>query len=272
MSYRAQVDYAGDRYGAQAEVLSVGDNFNPEVGFLRRDDIDKRFAQLRFSPRSVRLKAVRKFSWIGAFTYIEDGQGRVATRTADGEFAIELQNSDRFSVGVNAAYERLVRPFAVVPSVRIPVGGYGFTTGRVAYLFGQQRAWSGNLLVERGEFYDGDRTTVAFGRGRFNLSTRFSLEPTVSVNRVRLPAGSFTSTVAGSRATFTMTPQMFVSGLVQYNSTTQLVSANIRFRWEYQPGSEIFVVVNEERDSLARGAPDLLNRAVIVKVNRLLRF
>ena len=33
VSYRAQLDYAGDRYGVQAERLVVGGDFNPEVGF-----------------------------------------------------------------------------------------------------------------------------------------------------------------------------------------------------------------------------------------------
>lgn len=49
-------------------------------------------------------------------------------------------------------------------------------------------------------------------------------------------------------------------------------SANVRLRWEYRPGSELFVVSNEERDALVRGFPDLQNRALIIKVNRLFRF
>ena len=50
-SYRAHLDYRGDRYGAQLERLVVGDHFNPEVGFVRRDDMRKSFARFRFSPR-----------------------------------------------------------------------------------------------------------------------------------------------------------------------------------------------------------------------------
>ena len=65
---------------------------------------------------------------------------------------------------------------------------------------------------------------------------------------------------------------MFASAFVQYNSSNQAVSSNVRLRWEYRPGSELFVVYNEERDTLARRFPDLANRAFIVKVNRLLRF
>jgi hypothetical protein len=44
-------------------------------------------------------------------------------------------------------------------------------------------------------------------------------------------------------------------------------------RWEYHPGSELFVVYTDERDTNIRQAyPDLKNRALVVKVNRLVRF
>lgn len=56
------MEYGGDRYGVQLERLSIDRNFNPEVGFLRRSDLRKNFALLRFSPRSTRIKRVRKFA------------------------------------------------------------------------------------------------------------------------------------------------------------------------------------------------------------------
>ena len=59
---------------------------------------------------------------------------------------------------------------------------------------------------------------------------------------------------------------------MQYNSSIRTVASNVRLRWEYQPGSELFVVYNDQRDTRLPGAPDLLNRAFIVKVNRLWRF
>ena len=50
---------------------------------------------------------------------------------------------------------------------------------------------------------------------------------------------------------------MFVSALLQYNSGINAVSTNARLRWEYQPGSELFVVYNEERNTLSRSFPAL---------------
>ena len=271
-SYRAQMDYAGDRYGVQVERLAIGDNFNPEMGFLRRDDMKRSFGLFRFSPRPRGFTSVRKFFWAGSVDYITDGADRLETRDLSGEFAIEFETSDRFAVIYNDTYEFLPRPFRIGPGVTLPVGGYSFSNLRVAMNFGQHRKFSGNLTAERGSFYGGERTAVSVSRGRANLGSQFSLEPTYSVNWVDLPQGSFTTHLVGSRVTYTMTPLMFVSALLQYNSAIHAVAANVRLRWEYQPGSELFVVYNEDRDTWGRRFPDLANRALIVKINRLFRF
>ena len=271
-SYRAQLDYAGDRYGVQLERLVVGDNFNPEIGFVRRDDMRRSFGQLRFSPRPRSIGLVRKFSWMGSMAYVENGAGRVETRDANGEFAIEFQSSDRLGVTYTDLHEFLPRPFEIAPGIILPVGGYTFGNLSVAMNFGRHRRLFGNVTAERGSFYGGHKTALGIGRGRVNVSSQLSIEPAYSVNWVDLAEGSFTNHLVGSRVTFTMTPLMFMSALLQYNSSSHAMTANVRLRWEYQPGSELFLVYNEERDTLGRRFPDLANRAVIVKINRLFRF
>jgi hypothetical protein len=271
-SYRAQLDYAADRYGLQLERLVVGDDFNPEVGFVRRDDMRRTFGQFRFSPRPRSMEAVRKFSAIGSMTYIEDGGGRLETRELDGELAAEFENSDRLFASYTATYEQLPRPFAIAPGVTVPVGVYTFTTVRSGFSFGQQRRLSGTVSAEHGTFYNGQKTAVEVTRGRVQVASHLSIEPSVSINRVQLAEGSFTTSLVGSRVTYTATPMMFVGALVQYNSSAHSVTANVRLRWEYQPGSELFVVLNEQRDSLTRGFPDIRNRAFIVKITRSFRL
>ena len=92
------------------------------------------------------------------------------------------------------------------------------------------------------------------------------------MNWVDLVEGSFTTQLAGTRVSYTPTPRMFLSAFLQFNSSNHAMSSNVRLRWEYRPGSELFVVLNEERDTFGRRYPDLTNRAFVVKVNRLLRF
>ena len=73
--------------------------------------------------------------------------------------------------------------------------------------------------------------------------------------------------------TYTMTPRAYVSGLVQYSTGSQAVSGNFRLRWEWAPGSELFVVYTEDRNTGALGErwSELSTRALVIKVTRLFR-
>ena len=92
------------------------------------------------------------------------------------------------------------------------------------------------------------------------------------MNRVSLLEGDFTSTVIGANTVYTMTPRRFVSALIQYNSSSSSLSANIRFRWEYQLGSEMFIVYTEGRSTLPPSGLPLQNRGIVVKINHLFRL
>ena len=271
-SYQGQLEYSGDRWGFVVERLGVGANFNPEVGFLRRDDFRRSFGSFRFSPRPRSIAAVRKFLFEGSLDYIADGAGLLETRLQQGIFGIEFENGDRFFAGATDNYEFLKEPFDIHKDVTIPVGGYSFTTARAVYALGQQRSTSGGLTFDRGQFFGGEWTSVGYFRGRVNLSPQLSVEPSLSFNWIDLPQGSFTTELLAARTTYTLTPRMFVAALLQYNSGADSLGTNIRLRWEYQPGSELFVVYTDERDTLTPRFPGLENRAFVVKFNRLFRF
>ena len=271
-SYQTQLEYSGDRWGLVLERLGVGANFNPEVGFLRRDDFRRSLGSFRFSPRPRSIAAVRKFLFEGSLDYIADGAGLLETRLQQGIFGIEFENGDRFFAGATDNYEFLKEPFDIHKDVTIPVGGYSFTNARVVYALGQQRGVSGGLTFDRGQFFGGEWTSVRYFRGRVNLSPQLSVEPSLSFNWIELPQGDFTTELVAARATYTLTPRMFVAALLQYNSGADSLGTNIRLRWEYQPGSELFVVYTDERDTLTPRFPGLENRAFVVKFNRLFRF
>ncbi len=99
-----------------------------------------------------------------------------------------------------------------------------------------------------------------------------AIEPNVTVDWIDLPESSEVSKVVSTRTTYNFSPRMFVAALVQYSSTSTSFSANVRLRWEYQPGSELFVVYTEGRDTAPPGSTALENRGLAVKVTRLFRF
>jgi hypothetical protein len=65
---------------------------------------------------------------------------------------------------------------------------------------------------------------------------------------------------------------MFASALLQYSSADHTFGSNLRFRWEYRPGSEFFAVYTDEHDTLGSPFARLRNRAFVLKINRLFQF
>jgi hypothetical protein len=275
-SYQGLFDYTGDRYGLSYGHLVVEDRFVPEVGFIRRDDFRLNSASARFSPRPGSIDLIRRLVAIGSFDHIASAdRGELETREAQLLLESEFENSDQLSFFFNNHYELLTSPFTISPGVTLPIGGYDFRNFRASYRFGAQRPVSGRITFQTGGFWSGDNTAVSLGSGRIEVTPQFSLEPSISFNRVDLPEGSFTTQLALARFTYTFTPRMFFSGLVQYSSTGDSFSTNLRFRWEYSPGSELFVVYSEDRDTdpLAPDRfTDLRNRGLVVKINRLFRL
>ena len=276
-SYQAAFNYAGDLYGLQAEHLVVGDAFNPEIGFVRRDDFLRNYVLARYSPRPT-MDLVRQLTWEGSYDYFENGAGVTETQIAQGIFGVEFENSDRFSANYERRYDFVPQEFNAAGVVPIPVGEYDYQSIFLSYAMGQQRRVSGTLSLWSGDYYHGTINAVGYQRGRVEITPQFSLEPGLSVNHISLPVeGTYTVPLVTSRVTYTFTPRMFFGGLIQYSPISDTISANLRLRWEYQPGSELFVVYNDQRDVAdfsfgARRWPELQNRAFVIKFNRMFRF
>ncbi len=271
-SYRGRFDYTDDRYGLSAEHMLIDPDFNPEMGFTRRTDVRRTFAQARFSPRPRRSRVVRKLTWQAGLDYVTDADASaLQTREASALFRVDFQSSDQASIEYSREFERLPSRFTVAPGVFVPAGTYGSETTRVSYTMGQQRRVSGRFSLAQGTLYDGTRTEATYS-GRWGVLPQLSIEPSLSLNWADLPYGSFNARLVSSRVTVTPTARMLVSSLVQYNVDAHTLSSSVRLRWEYTGGSELFVVYSDGRDTQALSGQALQNRTFAVKATRLFRF
>jgi hypothetical protein len=270
-SYRGQFNWNADKTGFQVEHLFVGDGFNPEVGFLWRSAFRRTYGQARYSPRPKSWNGVRKVYYEASLDYLEDPGGRPDSRKAQGAYRMELTNSDQFAFEFSRQFEDVEARFEITPGLIIPVGAYEFTQGKFLYTSSPQRPVSGTLVLTRGGFYGGTLSEITW-RGRVELGPQFQIEPTVSLNYFDTPWGKGDAHLIGSRVTYTLTPKMFVSSLTQYQSSAQSLSTNARFRWEYQPGSELFVVYSDGRTTVGPGFPNMQSRSFVVKLTKLFRL
>jgi hypothetical protein len=270
-SYMGSLRYGGDRYGVDLEHLVIEENFNPEVGFIRREDMQKSAARFRFSPRPKSIPAIRKVNFEGSFDYITNNERLLETRRAQVEVRTELESGDHFTVEYTNNYEFLDEEFEIADDVILPVGGYNFQTMRYSYRFGPQRSISGWTSFRHGSFYSGNRKELSYF-SRIEVTRQFTLEPRLSQNWVDLAEGAFSATLLRLRADYMFSPRSFLGALVQYNTSNNSFSTNLRFRWEYRPGSDLYVVYSDGRDTTLGGFPQLENRSLVIKFTRLFRL
>ena len=148
-----------------------------------------------------------------------------------------FRSGDKFILTYSKEYEFLPAPLRLTSNVSVPVGAFDFQNWEVSYTYAPTRkVASGVVTVDQGSFYSGDKTTVTISSGKLVFPPHLILEPSYSVNEVRLPQGNFTTHLVGSRVNVPITPWMFIGALLQFNSTAHAVSSNVRLRWEYQIG------------------------------------
>ena len=269
-SYRGRFSWSADRYGLTFDYLDVGGNFNPEVGLVRRSAFRQSSAAARFSPRPG-WRGIRKISYDADVNYLTDLENAPESKSVDGSVGFEFENSDTLDVSVSRDFERLDSRFNLGNGAYVPIGQYSFPSGKVAYTLGQQRRISGTLSAGGGNYYNGTLKTVGWS-GRVEFTRQLYAEPTISWNWVSVPTGEANTNLVSTRVTYTISPRMFTSALIQYQSRTHSLTSNARLRWEYRPGSELFVVYSDGRDTLEPGFPNLVNRSFVIKVTRLFRW
>ena len=271
-SYRGRFEYAGDRYGFSAEHLLVGRAFNPEIGFVRRRDFRNNIGLFRFSPRPRNNKSVRQYSLTASVEYNTNARiTELQDRGLRGQFNTAYQNGDSLLFDYTNDYELLPANFVINPGTMVPRGGYHYQNLRTRYSLGQQRKVSGQVSAAYGSLYGGTKSEAGYS-GRIGIVPQFAIEPSLSLNWVRLPYGDFSAPVVSTRIIVTPNARTGLTSFLQYNGGSHQMTSSVRLRWEYRSGSELFVVYSDGRDTLSAGYPTLLNRSLAVKVTRLLRF
>ena len=276
-SYRGQLSYNGDLWGGSIDHLLVGNDFNPEIGLVRRSDLRQTQASARFTPRPASIAWIRQLTFQADVGYLESAsEGYLESRDRGGQFQAELERGDSFTASFSNGLEVLTRAERISGAL-IAAGQYSFNDYQLSYRLGPQRPFQANMSVRWGGFYTGDRVSVGISQGRLEVTPQVSVEPSIELNWIDLPQqtepGQFNQHVARLRATYTLTPRAYVSGLLQYNSRTEGFSGNFRLRWEWAPGSELFIVYTEDRnmDALDRWS-ELSNRGLVIKVTRLFQL
>jgi hypothetical protein len=257
------------RWRIYGEYADLEDNFNPEVGFVPRTGITMTKLHLERNPRPDWL-GIRVLSPMVNWTYYTDQTGRKVSTRWHFMNGTRFDNGAYFNVWYNRYFERLDDVFTL-GGVPIPAGDYTFGEWRFSFNSNPARRMYYSLVYAPQTFYDGRRQdgTVSLGA---RITDRLSAEARYSRNEVDLANGNFDVDLAALRVDLALSPTVSLRSITQYNSQSDQFGASARFRWTYQPGSDIYLTYDEVRRDPRdpTGLSEFRDRRLIVKATYLL--
>jgi hypothetical protein len=247
----------------------VGQDFNPEVGFLARRNYKKLEGRVfrRVRPANfgnffeIRPHIVYRGYW--------DFEGFQETGFLHLDSHWELESSREFHTGVNFTREGLKQPFAIVPGVVIEPGTYDHEELQLVFQGNASAPLNFQINSTIGGRFGGDRVALT-PTLRYRVRDKLTSELTYAYNDFDLPVpnGDFTANLWRLRVSYSFTPRMLLQLLTQYNEVTDTTSSNLRFSWLQSANTGLYFVYNEvDEDNpflpLPRG------REFIVKYSRI---
>ena len=244
----------------------IGEDFNPEVGFLSRSGYRQFNGYIRRRFRPAGEGRVKEFGprifYDGFWNF--DGYQETQRYSVGGE--VEFRNGAQISLSAGGRYEGLLQPFTLAGIVNVPAGEYddhGF------FLFmntNRGRAVSLFTRVQGGGFFGGNQLVLDPSLS-IRLGDYLTSELSWSYNDIDLPMGAFKTHLGRLRVTYAFSTSLLLQALIQYNDLTHNVNTNLRFSWLNEANRGLFVVYNEisEFGVLGLDTPD---RSLAVKYNR----
>lgn len=244
-AYGLNFDYQGRALTVFLDAQEIEQDYDPKAGFLLRRNVRHLNPMVQWLPRIDRGLVRSWFTELNVDYYETLDNGELETRRIQfSPIGMRMTTEDRWRLGYVHETENLVAPFEVSPGVVIPPGRYEFDTIEAASFTNQSRLLGFRGIIGAGDFYNGTQTS---GRVTFTLrlSKNLQTETRWVFNDVELPQGDFDVGLYSQIVNFTFTPNLRLNTILQYNDLSGDLGTNIRLHWIYKPGSDLFVVYNE---------------------------
>ena len=270
-AYGFETSYPNDFFDASYQWQTVGENYNPMLGHVRRAGVRKNSVRTNVNPRPEiwNIRQVRiGFELTHFYNLVHQATETRALEITP--FRFELNDGQRFQYEVQPSFERLFEPFEIRDDIAIPTGDYSFTMHRLSYRTASNRMWQFDADYQFGSFFGGDSKELSteFEWGNAHISTQFELQQ----YWVRLQQGDFNTRLALFRFDYSFNPLMTLSNNIQYDTDSGNIGVQSRLRWIIKPGNEVFLVLNHSWQESVLNRFEPLQTDIRAKLNYTFRF
>jgi len=269
-SFGFSLAYPNDALNWQVRAKQIGEDFFPALGFVNRAVI-RRYdgsVRLRHRPDPGGLLRWREVGASGSLT--TDLGDALESRDLRAWIGALGDGGDEVELGLREVVEDIDGPFTLPGGVVVTPGRYRDVVADVFFHSSTARPVALLGLVEIGGFLGGDmeRYTAELS---FRPAGFFTGQVGYTYQSLDLPGGAVVIRITELVGSVNFSPDMSVAFQLQHDNISDALGASARFRWEYAPGSELFVALGE-RGELVSSSYTSLTTQVAVRVGRTWRF
>ena len=222
--------------------LRVADGFNPGLGFVQQPDLDETMGYIDFRPQPS-SGPVREFGFKGELTYQNDSRGNFLYKSNYWRALANFRSGDFLLFSWDPQNEHMPVDFEIRPGIVIPIGDYSYNTYNIIFSSDTRRTFSVYQSYSWGEFYNGLKNSVYTGLTWGAVGT-LKIGASIEQDWVELPQGNFVSQIISQDFRWGINNAMTLQSLTQWDKELAQLSGNVRFIWEYLPGSFFYFIVN----------------------------
>ena len=170
--------------------------------------------------------------------------GRIETMDQSLQVQFTTAADHSFYATVRQNFDRLLQPFVLPHNVIIPAGAYSWTTFNTHTKISRSLPLSFHMDVICCDYYNGTMLAVR-PDFRFRPSEYFEVNVNYDGQFIRVPGGSVDIHIASIDGLINFTPDMQFAIQAQYDNISERFGFLGRYRWEFRPGSELFVAIGQ---------------------------
>ncbi len=236
-----EIAFPNEPFFGRFKFREIGKDFDPELGFVNRPGIRQFDGNVGYKPRfeDAYLRWAEFGMW---WDFTTDLGGDLESRENGLWAGAFTRNGDVFWLNVFNIYEDVPEAFGLPAGASIRAGEYEWTNFSIELESSPARSWGFDVEFACCSFYDGDQLRAYVGLD-WRPNATFDLGLGWSWREFDLPTGAFQIHILEANADVNFTPDMQLDLQVQYDNVSDALGVAARYRWEFEPGSELFLAV-----------------------------
>ncbi len=267
-----KIDLKNDRYFLTAGQHRVDKGFQPALGFVQRTDMIGTGAIIGFTPRVGNGdELIRQWRFTGYVRDVKNHAGEKESGVLSLGIDAIFESRDRMGFNIRQTTENLSNGFTLGNGVQIDADNYKDTKVQFLLRSNQSRGLWGDVKIEKGGYFGGDRTQYGGSVGK-RFSNHLTLYGSANRNLISMPnQGEFTADIFGMTAEMALNRKWFGKTLIQYDNFSEQIQLYCRINWIHTPGSDLFIVLNQRYD-MSGSSADLVQGTQVIKLTYLFQI